>query len=275
MQILLVNDDGLDSPALIPTIEELEKIGDVKTIVPLRQQSWTSKSNIRRGKDLQLSHHDISGHQVIALDALPADCANYGLFKDEHFPDILVSGANVGHNVGLAAFYSSGTVGAALEGLLVGVPSVAVSVPYKADSRLEKRDFKASLFGLSSLINQFYQRRKMDQTMMMLNLPYGKKYKEIMASSVEIMNFGALFHTDNNGLVQPVHYPRLRYPTIEELTFGSDAWAREHNIGSIVLLDRKGMFIDPSIVEVWLMNLELDAALSPIQKDELISRISS
>jgi 5'/3'-nucleotidase SurE len=275
MQILLVNDDGLDSPALIPTIQELEKIGDVKTIVPRHQQSWTSKSNIRRGKDLRLSHHEISGHHVLALDALPADCANYGLFMEEYFPDILVSGANVGHNVGLAAFYSSGTVGAALEGLLVGVPSIAVSVPYQADSRLEPLDFEASVLGLSSLVNQFYLKRCTNYAMMMINLPYGRKFKEIMASSVEIMNFGALFHTDNNGLVQPVHYPRLKYPALDELTQGSDAWAREHDIGSIVLLDRKGMFIDPSIVENWLMDLELDPMIAPIQKDKLISRTNS
>ena len=57
LKILLTNDDGLASPALIPTIKLVQKLGDVRVIVPEHQKSWTSKCNSRENRELEFRPH--------------------------------------------------------------------------------------------------------------------------------------------------------------------------------------------------------------------------
>jgi 5'-nucleotidase len=126
--ILLTNDDGIDSPVLAPLIPALSSIAPVRTVVPASECSWTGKV-ISRFNPVALDSVDRWGQQIWTLDGYPADCANIGvhaLFDTP--PALVVSGINMGTNAGLAFFLSSGTVGAAVEGFLAGVPSLALSL---------------------------------------------------------------------------------------------------------------------------------------------------
>lgn len=126
--ILLSNDDGIDSPALMPFAAALGRLGEVRVCVPDRERSWVGKS-ITRFEDLTIERREhIAGVEVWACSGTPADAVQVGIHAIWPTPPALVvSGINVGSNAGTAFLLSSGTVGAALEGWIAGIPSIAVS----------------------------------------------------------------------------------------------------------------------------------------------------
>lgn len=127
--ILVSNDDGVDSPALVPLLRRLAAIAPVRAVVPAGERSWASKVLTRFGQ-LEARQQVREGFGVWAVEGgYPADCTNLGLYTlFPSLPALVVSGVNVGTNTGLAYFLSSGTVGAAIEGALAGVPALAFSV---------------------------------------------------------------------------------------------------------------------------------------------------
>jgi 5'-nucleotidase len=139
-QILLTNDDGIESPGLALLRRSLDPLGDVLTVAPAYDASGVARS-ITIGRPLKLEHvrfgDDFDG---IALQGTPVDCARVamlGVFGP--LPDVIVSGVNFGGNMGNDVTYS-GTVGAALEGALVGLPGVAVSIEPTAPRHLESME---------------------------------------------------------------------------------------------------------------------------------------
>ncbi len=126
--ILITNDDGIDSDALPPLSEALSELGDVDVIVPERNWSGASHS-ITLFRPLRVRATKLrNGHAAFMTDGSPTDCvrlAVLGFLK--HRPDIVVSGINRGANMGDDITYS-GTVAAAMEGLLSNVPSIAISI---------------------------------------------------------------------------------------------------------------------------------------------------
>ena len=126
--ILITNDDGIDADALAPLAEALSPLGDVDIIVPERNWSGASHS-ITLFRPLRVRPTKLrSGHPAFMTDGSPTDCvrlAVLGFLK--HRPDIVVSGINRGANMGDDITYS-GTVAAAMEGILSSVPSIAISI---------------------------------------------------------------------------------------------------------------------------------------------------
>ncbi len=126
--ILITNDDGIDADALAPLAEALSPLGDVDIIVPERNWSGASHS-ITLFRPLRVRPTKLrSGHPAFMTDGSPTDCvrlAVLGFLK--HRPDIVVSGINRGANMGDDITYS-GTVAAAMEGILSNVPSIAISI---------------------------------------------------------------------------------------------------------------------------------------------------
>ena len=126
--VLVTNDDGSDSPALVPLISELLTRTEVGALVPERECSWSSKTMSRFG-ELELTPCERDGIRFFTANGSPADCANLGVHKlKPKKPGLLVSGINIGANAGLAYLLSSGTIGAAIEGMLSGIPAVALSL---------------------------------------------------------------------------------------------------------------------------------------------------
>ncbi len=124
MLILVSNDDGIFAPALRRLKAELEPLGRVVIVAPDRDQSATSHS-LTLHRPFRIHRHE---PDVYSVDGTPTDCvvtAFHGLLDAR--PDMVVSGINHGPNMGEDVFYS-GTVAAALEGTLQGVPSIAASL---------------------------------------------------------------------------------------------------------------------------------------------------
>ena len=124
MNILVTNDDGITSGALYLLKQELQDLGRVFIVAPDRDQSATSHSlTLYRPMRIDRPEPD-----VFAVDGTPTDCvliAAHGLLDEKI--DLVVSGVNRGPNMGDDVFYS-GTVAAAIEGAMQGVPGVAVSL---------------------------------------------------------------------------------------------------------------------------------------------------
>lgn len=128
MRIVLTNDDGIEAPGLLAARRALEKIGDVITVAPDRNRSGVGRS-ISFGRSLHVEERKMADGTVgYACSGTPVDCVRLvalGLMDFE--PDIVVSGINHGENLGDDITYS-GTVAGALEGIVIGVPGIAVSL---------------------------------------------------------------------------------------------------------------------------------------------------
>ncbi len=125
--ILVTNDDGYDSPSLVPLIQALSKLAPVRAVVPDGERSWIGKA-ITRWQDVRVERADREGCEIWRTSGCPADCTQLGVHSlfDER-PSLVVSGINLGFNHGLAFFLSSGTVGGAIEGWIAGLPAIAFS----------------------------------------------------------------------------------------------------------------------------------------------------
>jgi 5'-nucleotidase len=124
MRILLSNDDGYFAPGLAALAEELAPLGEVTVVAPERDRSGASNSlTLDRPLSLARAHNG-----YFFVNGTPTDCVHMavtGLLDFE--PDLVVSGINNGSNMGDDTLYS-GTVAAATEGYLLGIPSIAVSL---------------------------------------------------------------------------------------------------------------------------------------------------
>lgn len=125
--ILVTNDDGWDSPSLVPLMQALSALAPVRAVVPATERSWIGKA-ISRFEDVRVERADREGCEIWRASGYPADCTQLGihaLFGER--PELVVSGINLGFNHGLAFFCSSGTVGGAIEAWISGVPALAFS----------------------------------------------------------------------------------------------------------------------------------------------------
>src|ERR671939_358118 len=128
MRIVLTNDDGIDAPGLLAARQALEKVGDVLTVAPDRNRSGVGRS-ITFGAALHVQEREMADGVVgYACTGTPVDCVRLvalGLMAFD--PDIVISGINHGENLGDDITYS-GTVAGAMEGIVIGVPGIAVSL---------------------------------------------------------------------------------------------------------------------------------------------------
>ncbi len=124
MRILLSNDDGYFAPGLAALAEGLAPLGEITVVAPERDRSGASNS-LTLDRPLRLSK---AHNGFLYVNGTPTDCVHMavtGLLDFE--PDIIVSGINSGSNMGDDTLYS-GTVAAATEGYLLGIPAIAVSL---------------------------------------------------------------------------------------------------------------------------------------------------
>ena len=129
MLILLTNDDGIQAPGLKALAQAFEQLGDTVVVAPDRERSAVSHA-LTLHSPLRAWEHVENWY---AVDGTPTDCVNlglHGLFNRK--PDLVVSGINRGANMGDDLTYS-GTVSAAMEATLMGVPALAVSLDVRED----------------------------------------------------------------------------------------------------------------------------------------------
>ncbi len=133
-QILITNDDGFDAIGLKALIQALSGLAKIVVVAPARNKSACGHS-LTLDRPLRMVSVDDDFYKLD--DATPSDCVFISLnnlFKDGYKPDLVISGINIGSNLGEDITYS-GTAAAAMEAVLQGIPAIAISQVYKNFSK--------------------------------------------------------------------------------------------------------------------------------------------
>jgi 5'-nucleotidase len=196
LRVLLTNDDGIHAEGLQALRRALTGLDVVVAVIaPDANMSATARSITTR-RPLWVTEVPFDdGTHGFSCDGTPVDCvrlASLGLV-DDFQPDLVVAGINHGSNLGDDITYS-GTVAAALEGVVLGVPSIAVSQQSKAremDFRLgDEFDFETAATFTAQVIDRIDDVPLPDGTLLNINVPAGD------ASSVEVARLGKRIYRD-------------------------------------------------------------------------------
>jgi 5'-nucleotidase len=213
MRLLCTNDDGILAHGLDCLVRAVAPLGEVTVVAPDREQSATSHS-------LTL-HHPVRpvlrGERRFQVDGTPTDCVMLAVEAlMEERPDFVLSGVNHGHNMGEDVLYS-GTVAAAMEGLSLGIPSIALSFAggeLQADPRL----LEDQLPVLTDLLRHLTSLGTLPRdTLLNVNLP-ARPAAEIRG--VRLTKLGRRVYSDS---LMKMHDPRGR--PIYWIGGGSAAWS--------------------------------------------------
>lgn len=155
MRILVTNDDSISSPVLLPLAQWAKQFGEVTVIVPKYEQSGKSHS-IEIHKAFEVVKVDLGDPEIPAytVDSSPADCVRYAIEGLHLEFDFVISGINLGLNLGIDMIYS-GTVGAVFEAACFGIPAVALSTtPDSLDDALNALDTIKDFFVKHDLMSK-------------------------------------------------------------------------------------------------------------------------
>lgn len=162
MLILISNDDGYFAPGLVCLAEHLSKIAEVIVVAPERDRSGASNS-LTLDRPLKLRKTTTGFYYV---NGTPTDCVHLavtGMLEQQ--PDMVVSGINAGANMGDDTIYS-GTVAAATEGFLLGIPAIALSLVSK-----EGRHYETAAKVAVELVLNFAKRTHDQPWLLNVNVP--------------------------------------------------------------------------------------------------------
>ncbi len=166
MKILITNDDGIHSEGIYKLKIALEKIGDVLVVAPDTERSAVGHA-ITISDPLRVIEVEKDGKFFgYAVNGTPADCVKIGITcLMEETPDIVVSGINLGPNTATNIIYS-GTVSAAAEGVIMGIPSMALSL---TSFTVKEYDFTCKL--AIELVNKILENGLPEGTLLNVNVP--------------------------------------------------------------------------------------------------------
>jgi 5'-nucleotidase len=228
--VLLSNDDGYRARGIEVFARTLQEFADVFVCAPEVEQSAASHA-LSLHRPLRLFRHS---ERVFSVDGTPADCVYVALYAEGRIlprkPDLVLSGVNHGVNLGDDVFYS-GTVAAAREGALKGVPSMAVSAALNADF-----DLAASL---AARIAMELHASKGGPILLNVNVPEGRDW------AVRATRLGRRIYRDE---VDFRHDPRGR----EYLWIGGPGASHQAVAGSDTEAFDEGIVgITPLVLDLW------------------------
>jgi 5'-nucleotidase len=229
MRILVTNDDGIEAPGLWAVAKELQKVGQVTVVAPQWEQSGVGSSvNLRQAVKVSKVKLQLKDVEAYSVEGTPADCviiAINSLFPGEI--NVVVSGINRGPNIGHDIFVS-GTVGAALQGYLHGIPSLAISLNAYEDLHFELAAKLATL--LVAELQQGILPHELLLNVNLPNLPPGE------IGGIEITTLSRRSYSDTVQQVEGGHYRIIRAMEVNSEHSGSDIWALQRNKISITPL---------------------------------------
>ena len=210
MRILITNDDSISAAQLPNLVRWCQKLGEVTVVVPEYEQSGKSHG-IQLLQAFKAEKRDfMEGVEVWAVDSTPADCVRFAVMGLHREFDLVISGVNRGCNMGLDVMYS-GTVAAIYEAAALGIPAIALSVPYP--------NYDSATKHLDMVLDYFAQNRLMEKhSLYNVNIPMDPK-------GVHITRQGGPYYTDDfdpreNSLYMPVG--RCIHENTGDLTIDTD-----------------------------------------------------
>jgi 5'-nucleotidase len=162
MRILLSNDDGYFAPGLACLAEALSAIAEITVVAPERDRSGASNSlTLDRPLHLHKAHNGF-----YYVNGTPTDCVHLAVTGMlDTLPDMVVSGINAGANMGDDTIYS-GTVAAATEGFLLGIPSLAVSL-----NSASSKNFSTAARVAADMVQRFKDNKFHEPILLNINVP--------------------------------------------------------------------------------------------------------
>jgi len=244
--ILLTNDDGINAPGLHALYRELKKMAKVWVVAPANEMSAVGHA-ITLSDPLRVWQYEKNGEFFgYMVNGTPADCVKiaYWALLQEEKPDLIISGINLGSNTGINVIYS-GTVSAATEGTILGIPSFAISL-----TTFENPDFSYAAKFARKLALMLLERGLPKGTFLNVNIPpvpeeeirgvvitrqgqavYQEKYDRRMDPQKRVYYWLTGFKVEieedqdvddraileNKVSITPIHYDLTNYSFIEEL----------------------------------------------------------
>jgi 5'-nucleotidase len=167
MKILITNDDGIDSEGLMALKRALSPLGEILIVAP--DHNWSAAGHTKTmHKPLRVTKVTLpDGDEGYASDGTPSDCVSLSMlgFTGNELPSLVVSGINKGANMGGDITYS-GTVAAAMEGVVSGIPAIAISLA----SYLEWNFEPAAQFA-ANLVREVMERGLPRDVLLNVNVP--------------------------------------------------------------------------------------------------------
>lgn len=167
MEILVTNDDGIWAPGIAALAGAIRSLGKVVVFAPDRERSAIGHA-ITMHNPLRVEEvaFPVDGVQAYMVNGTPSDCVKLGAEAIlPRLPDLVVSGINLGPNLGTDVIYS-GTVSGALEGVISGIPAIAVSLATYSEA-----DFEVAARFTADLIGEVQARGLPPDTLLNVNVP--------------------------------------------------------------------------------------------------------
>ena len=245
MNILISNDDGIDSLGIEALANGLKEIGEVTIVAPLKEQSAVGHAITMKTPLRVIKYYKNGTFWGYAVDGTPADCVKMGIRNIVSvIPDIVVSGINHGANTAVNTVYS-GTVSAAREAAIMDIPSIAVSV-----ANHSAKHFTTAVNVVKTLINQMLSTSLKKGTFLNVNVPdvdeneikgilltkqgktkwddlyekrqdpYGRDYFWLTGNMTELdttLDYDHFAIVNNYVAVTPIHFDSTDYETYESI----------------------------------------------------------
>ena len=225
MRILVTNDDGIYSPGIVALAKVASKFGDVKVVAPdVEQSSMGHAVTHSRPLRYKKSPIEFKGIEAYRVNGTPADCVALGTHL-WHNTDIVLSGINMGLNLGNSMWHS-GTLAAAKQAVLLGIKGIALSTPVGN----AEPDFEALAPFVEQSLNVLLQNKEL--ALYNVNFPVQPTDIRWTRQSVRLYDGKIIPGTDPMGRK---HYWFTVTP-LEPAEEGTDRWAIENGFVSITPL---------------------------------------
>jgi len=206
--ILLINDDGIYSSGLVAIKKRLDKLGKVIVVAPKEEISGVGKA-ITSTRPVRVEEVELSdGSKAYAINGTPADAYLLAVNKVlRRSPDLVVAGINLGPNLGIDDFLNSGTLGAALEAAIHGVPALAVSYCKReiSDQKADKIRITAQELKLAADISEKLAKYLIEKGMpptvdlLSINVPEDADCTKLRVTSLSYVGYGDIFSKEEKG----------------------------------------------------------------------------
>jgi len=228
--ILVVNDDGITAPGIKNLIEVAQELGNVVVVAPDGPQSGMGHA-ITIGKPLRFDKVDLyPGVEMYKCSGTPVDCVKLAvnkIFKGKK-PDLCVSGINHGLNNSINVIYS-GTMSAAVEGAIEGIPSIGFSL----DDFSQEADFSHCKKFIKSIAGQVLEHGLPAATLLNVNFPKGDNLKGIKICRQANAKWAEEFDERKDPYQRSYYWLTGVFENYDKGE-DTDVWALEHGFVSVV-----------------------------------------
>jgi len=239
----VTNDDGVRAPGILAVAQALQPLGEITIAAPSENQSGKGHS-IVTSDPIFVDQVTLSGGlRGFSIVATPATCVKVGIRAlMSSRPDLVVSGINRGYNVGMVT-YVSGTVGAAREAALMGIPAIASSLS------AEETNYAAAAEIVRQVADIVRQRGLDAGVLLNVNVPPGAQtaIRGLRVTRQSALSGEERFEEQRSPAGRRMFWSIWKDPTGD--VEGTDVWATDHGFASITPL-RAGEF-DPKTYEAW------------------------